>query len=258
MAGKNNYKAEENRPAKKSSGKRIGRIVLAVLLIAVIAVLFFKGIIYVDGNGGIHFDPRGNSANVEPGGNTVDPSNTVDPGNTVDPTPGGNTVDPSNTVDPTPGGNTVDPEPDDGPKYYTSADLKNLKNTEIFDKGAIEHIFIGTVNSSKKGSGYHYNMIKDAKGEIVESTRSKPDKNGIYTANVTVDGYPKDHYSSFYPDDWSPQQVVDAINEAYKDAMNTKKKSGSYYVGYSNGIRIEMYLDSKNRVVTAYPVKNGK
>ena len=250
MSKNNNTKQDSRQSApKKTNWKRIARLALAVVIILAAVVLFAKGIISIDGSGGIHFNPGGssNTANVEPGGNTVEPG-----GNTVDPQPGGNTVDPQ------PGGNTVDPVPDDGPKYYTSDILKSLKNTSIFDKGALEHIFIGTVNSSNKGSGYHYAMIKDAKGQIIESTRSKADKNGIYTANVTVDGHPKDHYSSFYPDDWSPQQVVDAINEAYQDAMKTGKKSGSYNVGYSNGIRIEMYLDSKNRVVTAYPVKNGK
>ena len=222
---------------KKSGSSRIWRIVLAVIIVAAIGLLFAKGIISIDGSGGIHFNPGGNTnntANVEPGGNT------------------------NNTANVEPGGNTVDPEPD-GPRYYTSDVLKTLKNTEIFDDGALEHIFIGTVNASNKGSGYHYAMIKDARGKILKETLKGPDKNGIYTANVTVSGKPKEHYSSFYPDSWSPQEVVDAINEAYKNAMETGKKAGSYNVGYSRGIRIEMYIDSSSKkVVTAYPVMNGK
>ena len=143
-----------------------------------------------------------------------------------------------------------------GPVYYTSDILDELTGTEIFNKSAIEHIFIGSVNSSGKGSGYHYAMISDAKGKIVEGTKSKLDKNGLYTANVEVDGHPKNSFSTFYPDNWSPQQIVDAIAVAREDALKTGKMSGDYHVGYANGIQINMYFDSKDKIVTAFPVYN--
>ena len=276
---------------KKKGGKKIIGILIALLIIAALVFGFVKGYITLEDGGKIHFDfnpktptntvepanntvPSNNtdntgpggqgnaSNNVEPGGNAVpaNSSNNVDPGtNTVPDDSGSNTA---NTVQP--GGNTADntvtPEntTDNTPVYYTTADLKKLTGTEVFDKTAIEHIFIGTVNSNNKGSGYHYNMISDSKGKIIDGTRSKPDKNGIYTANVEVSGHRKDAISSFYPDSWSPQDVVNAIVEARADALKTGKMRGSYHVGYSNGIRIELYLDSKNKVVTAYPVKNGK
>ena len=164
----------------------------------------------------------------------------------------------SNTVEP--GGNTVpEPEPQpQGPVYYSADILRELTGTEVFNKSALEHIFLGTVNSSGKGSGYHYDMIKNSPGSIVEGTRSKPDKNGCYTANVEVDGHAKDHYSTFYPDDWTPQQVVDAIIAARKDALKNDRHKGDTYIGYYNGIEINMYLDSKDRVVTAYPIYSKK
>ena len=182
----------------------------------------------------------------------------ADPGNTA------NTVEPENTADP--GGNTVpenaaepEPEPEpEGPVYYSKDVLKTLRNTGVFSSTAIEHIFLGTVNSSKKGSGYHYDMIEGSPGKIVEGTRSKPDKNGCYTADVTVNGYEKEHYSTFYPDEWTPQQVVDAIVAARKDALDNKRHKGSTYIGYYNGIEIDMYLDSKDRVVSAYPIYSKK
>ncbi|MBR5731418.1 MAG: EndoU domain-containing protein, partial [Firmicutes bacterium] len=127
-----------------------------------------------------------------------------------------------------------------------------------FSSSAIEHIFLGTVNSNKKGSGYHYDMIEGSPGQIVEGTRSKTDKNGCYTANVTVNGYVKEHYSTFYPDEWTPQQVVDAIVAARKDALDNDRHKGSTYIGYYNGIEIDMYLDSKDRVVSAYPIYSKK
>ena len=240
---------------KKGSRKIIG-ILIALLIIAALVFGLAKGYIKLEDGGKIHFDfnPKSNT-------NTVEPANNTGPANTV---PGNNTVEPdinTNTVEPDDGtANTVPPDnsADNTPVYYSSADLRKLKGTEVFNSTAIEHIFIGSVNSSNKGSGYHYNMISDSKGQIIDGTRSKPDKNGVYTANVEVDGHRKDAISSFYPDSWSPQQVVDAIVEARADALKTGKTRGSYHVGYSNGLRIELYLDSKNKVVTAYPVKNGK
>ena len=161
-----------------------------------------------------------------------------------------------------------DPEPqtqpqtqnsaDNGPEYYDSSVLNELTDTENFAKTALEHIFIGSVNSNNKGSGYHYAMISDAKGEIVEGTKSKLDTRGIYKAEVTVSGRAKDGISTFFPDDWSPQEIVDAINIAREDALKNNRTKGSTYVGYYEGIEIRMYLDTKDRVVTAYPVyKSG-
>lgn len=265
---------------KKGSRKIIG-ILIALLIVAALVFGFVKGYIKLEDGGKIHFDfnPKTPTNTVEPSDNTG-PANTVPdntantvPSNTVPDNSSGNTVpgnNTANTVGPDINTNTVDPDdgtantvpPDNSadstPVYYSSADLRKLKGTEVFNSTAIEHIFIGSVNSNNKGSGYHYNMISDAKGRIIDGTRSKPDKNGVYTANVEVDGHRKDAISSFYPDSWSPQQVVDAIVEARADALKTGKTRGSYHVGYSNGLRIELYLDSKNKVVTAYPVKNGK
>ena len=141
-----------------------------------------------------------------------------------------------------------------GPRYYTLADLADLKNTEHFNSSAIEHIFNGTVNSQGKGSGYHYDMIEDSDGKIIEGTRSEKDKNGLYTAYVEVAGHKKDHYSTFYPDEWSPQETVDAINEAYDDAISNHRVKGSTWIGYCGDIEIDMYLDSKDRIVSAFPV----
>ena len=58
--------------------------------------------------------------------------------------------------------------------------------------------------------------------------------------------------------DLSPQQVVDAINEAREEALRTGKKDGSYYVGHGGGLRINLYLDNSKKVVTAFPIINGK
>lgn len=254
------------------------KIVIAFVIVAALVALFATGVIKIGNNGKI----VANTVNtVNTAGTPEGPANTAAPANTAgNDSPNSSNTAPEqlnpggtgkngqneingNAADPVgnaseginPSGNTAENQ---GPVYYTSEDLKNLTGTEIFNSTAIEHIFMGSVNSKKKGSGYHYDMIEDSPGQIVEGTRSKADENGIYTANVEVDGYAKSNFSSFYPDEWTPQQVVDAIAEARKEALKTGEMRGNYHVGHSNGIRIEMYLDSKDKVVTAYPVKNGK
>ncbi len=139
-------------------------------------------------------------------------------------------------------------------KEYTMEDVYGLKDTENFSKNAIEHIFNGSVNSKGNASGYHYDMITDSDGKIIEDTRGPEDEWGVYTAYVTVKGKKKNHYSSFFPDSWTPQQVVDAINRAREDALANDRKAGSTWIGYYEGIEIDMYLDSSDRITSAYPV----
>ena len=110
-------------------------------------------------------------------------------------------------------------ETEEEPAVYTMDDVYALSGREIFAKGALKHIFCGTVNSQGNGSGYHYAMIEDADGEIIEGTKSGEDKNGVYTADVKVKGKRKQHFSTFFPDDWTPQEVVDAIAAAREDAL---------------------------------------
>lgn len=231
---------------KNKRGKLIKIIIAAVLVLALaFAALYIKSLI--------------DSAPVP--APPINTTNTTDVGPQPSPQPNTNT-----NTDPQPDSNTnVDPQPEpdtgtqpSGPVYYSSDVLSKLKNTDVFNKSAIEHIFMGTVNSNGKGSGYHYDMIKDSPGKIVESTRSKTDKNGCYTAYVEVDGHEKEHYSTFYPDEWTPQQVVDAIVAARKDALDNNRHKGDTYIGYYNGIEINMYLDGKDRVVTAYPIYSKK
>ncbi len=147
-------------------------------------------------------------------------------------------------------------KPPAGHEIRTAADLVYLQRTEHFTEAAIEHIFLGTVNEAGKASGYHYDGIEDSPGEIAEGTRSDPDRYGVYTARVKVNGIGKAGnrgYSTFYPDSYTPQQVIDAVNEAYE---NRVLLSGSLYAGLSEeGIEIDMALDENEKIITAYPVK---
>lgn len=141
---------------------------------------------------------------------------------------------------------------------YTMEDVKKLKNTQNFSKNALEHIFDGTINSKGNATGYHYDRITASKGQIIKGTESKKDKHGVFTAKVKVLDVKKNGFSSFYPENWSPQQVVDAINEAYRDALDDPSNPhNSLWIGYSGDLEIDMYLDNNKKITTAYPIYEG-
>lgn len=134
--------------------------------------------------------------------------------------------------------------------------IEVLKNTSNFAPGALEHIFYGEINKRDKVVGYHYEGMPKAKAHVEEGSRSKEDKNGIYTGKVFIGKQLKDGnngYSTFYPLKWSPQQVVDAINYAYE---HKEKRTSALYAGKSKeGIEINFYIDEKTqKITTAYPV----
>ncbi len=54
-----------------------------------------------------------------------------------------------------------------------------------------------------------------------------------------------------FPKDWTSQQVVDAIQEAYK---NKTYSGGNRYKGtLSNGMKIEMLIDNNGKIISAFP-----
>ena len=169
--------------------------------------------------------------------------------------PGSNTVSPSQhteKIQATEAGDTA------AEGSYTMADIKQLKNTGHFAKRTLEHIFDGTINGKGKATGYHYTMVTDSKGRIIDGTRSNVDENGVFTGKVEVSGVKKNGFSSFFPESWTPQQVVDAINIAYDDAIsNPSNPKGSLWIGYCDDLEIDMYLNSDKKITSAFPIYEG-
>ncbi|URZ16798.1 hypothetical protein [Clostridium felsineum] len=62
--------------------------------------------------------------------------------------------------------------------YFSEANngssISNLKNVGNFSGGALNHILEGQINGSGMATGYHYENFPNAKGEIIEGTKSKP------------------------------------------------------------------------------------
>ena len=152
--------------------------------------------------------------------------------------------------------------------YGTWAEVApTLQNTSIFNKGALKHIFSGEVKNtlnrrtgrrSKVGAGFHYEGISNRKGSVVEGTRTEANEFGVYEAKVQVNGIDKggnDGGSSFFPTSMSPQEVVDAINEAYNNRrpVTNKGRNTNIYYGYtSSGLCIQMMINN-DKISTAFP-----
>lgn len=87
--------------------------------------------------------------------------------------------------------------------------VKAVKHPEIFNEGALEHVFKGS-----NGRGFHYEGLSDATSKVIEITKF-PDANGVYEAVVEVAEKQKNAKSTFFPKEWSIEQVLDAVEEAY-------------------------------------------
>lgn len=159
----------------------------------------------------------------------------------------------------------AEPRPSPPPQYSKTV-LSALENTDLFESNLVKHIFEGEVKEKWKSkgngrrklvteaTGFHSECIKNHAGQIIEGTRSKPDSHGVYTGEVAVNGVTKRRpgLSTFYPRDWSPQQIVNAVNEAYR---NKKKVGEKEYEGLSNGIRIKMWIGPNGKLASAFPIK---
>ena len=61
-------------------------------------------------------------------------------------------------------------------------------------------------------------------------------------------------FSTFFPKNWSRQQVVDAINEAY-DSKVRQPGSKNVFVGRTEaGMLIKLRLDADGKITTAFPM----
>lgn len=133
--------------------------------------------------------------------------------------------------------------------------LSELKNTDNFLPNALAHILEGELNRKGNAVGFHYDRLPTKKGEIIAGTETNTNYYGVYEAMVKVDGVSKTSNSgksTFFPDEWDTQDVVDAINEAYD---NRSLKTGNTYAGLTkDGLEINMYLTQDDKIISAFPI----
>jgi len=65
-------------------------------------------------------------------------------------------------------------------------------------------------------------------------------------------GVEKGGVSTMYPDDWSPQQIMNEVQHAYEN-MELYKGTNIFRGEASNGMKIEMRIKN-GKVESAYPV----
>ena len=82
---------------------------------------------------------------------------------------------------------------------------------------------------------------------------------GVYKAKVinpisgTVKGR-NQGYSTFLPDNWTAQQKVDAMNEAYNNRKPVENTRNTYEGITKEGIIMEMYIDENTKqVISSFP-----
>jgi len=133
--------------------------------------------------------------------------------------------------------------------------VDDLERTEYFRDGALIHILEGELNRNNQAVGFHYEGMPGAKGETIDDTETDPNEYGVYEAEVKVSDVEKtsnNGKSSFFPKDWTAQEVVDGINEAYEAK---ELLTGNTYEGLTDeGVVIQMYIDNEGEIISAFPV----
>lgn len=142
----------------------------------------------------------------------------------------------------------------DAADYSSTNNIAGLRNTGNFKSGSINHVLKGEINKSGKAVGYHYEGFSDSQGCVISGTRMSANQYGVYQAKVQVNGINKtanDGYSSFFPVTMTPQQIIDATNQAYGNRVYVQ---GNTYIGVANnGMEIVMYLDASNKIISFFP-----
>ena len=77
------------------------------------------------------------------------------------------------------------------------------------------------------------------------------------SSKVTVKGVRKrtmGGMSTFFPAHWSPQHIMNAINQAY-EGKSEINPSGKVFYGYSKeGVKIKMRINSNGKISSAFPI----
>ncbi|NEW04690.1 hypothetical protein GK047_01480 [Paenibacillus sp. SYP-B3998] len=135
--------------------------------------------------------------------------------------------------------------------------VANIERTTNFSSGAMEHIFTG-VAGRKRSSGWHYAGKDSLNGNTILDIQEPADTYGTIVAQVQIGSNKK--YSSFFSSEYSSQEVVDMINQAFsnRSAYSITNTDGSITTAYrgtaGNGMTIDMFLNGDGLIDTAFPV----
>ena len=145
-------------------------------------------------------------------------------------------------------------------RSYSREVLNDLERTNKLGDHTVSHIFDGDLNRRGKAVGYHYGMIEDSAGSGILGSRVELG-NDIYKVKVEVNSVPKTAnggYSTMFPDTMSPQEVVDAINEAYYKRVKVTNTRNTYRGTSNSGLQIDMFIDKDGKIISAFPTEIGE
>jgi hypothetical protein len=139
------------------------------------------------------------------------------------------------------------------------------EKNEIFAENALSNIFNGALapvsktqtnqTQTYKVIGYRLEAVKAE--NIRVAVRQPEDERGIYRATVYFDGVrrrAKNRNSSFFPRNWTKDEVTGAILEAYQNKA-VREVSQSEYIGKNvDGMNVVLWLDKNGRVFDAMPL----
>lgn len=124
------------------------------------------------------------------------------------------------------------------------------------------HVFYGAINRSGKAVGYHHRAGgKDPETARVTRIVDPPNARGIYRARVEIYDsrtrrwVAKGATSTFFPDAWSREKVVEEIEGAFARKTQPKRDVPAYWEGVSpSGVRIGGYSKGPGKISTAFPI----
>lgn len=123
---------------------------------------------------------------------------------------------------------------------------KKLLSPEVFPAPIVRypHIF----EFDPKTRGYHYNNNISKLSITNVNTQTKVF--GAY--HHPTDKFPQGKYSTFFPDNWTKDNVIEGIMQAFK---NRTARSKNRVLGKTeDGIYIEMYIKDEMVVNSAFPI----
>jgi hypothetical protein len=121
------------------------------------------------------------------------------------------------------------------------------------------HVFQGVINRSGRAVGFHSRPGgHDPATARVTRILDAPNEVGVYRARVDVldpstrAWVPKNAPSTFFPDAWPRERVLEEISGAFR--AKSRVRDG-YWEGRSpSGLRIGGYVDRDGDVATAFPI----
>lgn len=111
--------------------------------------------------------------------------------------------------------------------------------------------------------GFHHDYLgKVRQSGLIEYTNIVQRPHGFYEANWAYGNVKKSAPSTFFPDHWTPNQVMSKIEEAMKNNPKVKFKDGQCTmtgITIAEGIKIKVVFETKNgqstgKIITAYPM----